>query len=164
MNHGGGESLAIQALGNALGAALGSRKHEALSFFSSEQTLQHFLLAVHGHFKRLDADVFRWLRGRSERKTHGIAKIILHDARHIAFHGRREAHRLPLFWKDRDDALDRWKKSHVEHAVCFIEDEKTQRVKMEESAVEIIFETPRSRHHQSCSLANGLELCALGQS
>src|SRR5260370_5871856 len=47
MNHGGGEALAIQALGNALGAALGSRKHQALSLFLSQQAVQHFLLSVH---------------------------------------------------------------------------------------------------------------------
>jgi len=33
MNHGGREALAIQALGNALGAPLGPRKHQALSLF-----------------------------------------------------------------------------------------------------------------------------------
>src|SRR5260370_33784684 len=53
MNHGGREALAIQALGNAFRSALGSRKHQALSLFLCKQALQHFLLAVHGYFKRL---------------------------------------------------------------------------------------------------------------
>src|SRR5713226_363719 len=89
---------------------------------------------------------------------------MLHDSCHIAFHGCGEAHRLPLFREDRDNALDRWQETHVQHAVGFIEDEDTQRVKMKKSAVEVVFETPRSRDNQPRSLANGLELRPFGQS
>src|SRR5437879_906846 len=63
--------------------------------------------AVDRNFKRRDADVFRGLRSRAERKTHGVTKIIFHDARHVAFHRRGETQRLPLFRKDRYDAPDR---------------------------------------------------------
>src|SRR6266481_5177625 len=49
-------------------------------------------------------------------------------------------------------------------SVGFVEDENTQRVKVEESAVEVIFQPPRSRYHQPRSLANGLELRNFGQS
>src|SRR5438552_8607327 len=162
MNHGGGEASAIQAVGNPFRSALGSSEHEALSRFLGQQTLQHFLLAVHGNFKRLVAHVFRGFRGRAEGKTHGIAKVILHDARHVAFHCRGEAHRLPLFRKDRYDALDCRKEAHVQHAVRFVENERTQRIKVEKSAIKVIFQPPRSRHHQPRSLANGLELSTLG--
>src|SRR5437879_473997 len=164
MNHGGGEASAVQTLGNPFGSALGSRKHQALSLFLGQQALQHFLLAVHGHFKRLHAHILVWFRGRAERKTHGVVQIILYDARHIAFHRRGETHRLPLFWKNRDYALDRGKETHVQHTIRFIEDEHAQRVKVEESTVEVILKPPGSRDYEPCSLANSLQLRAFGQS
>src|SRR5206468_10117393 len=98
----------------------------------------------------------------SQRKTHGVTKIIFHDARHVAFHRRGETHRLPLFRKDRYDAPNRREESHVQHAVRFVEDEHAQRIKMKQPAVEIIFEPSRSSDHQPRSLANGLELSTLG--
>jgi len=64
-----------------------------------------------------------------------------------------EAHRLPFLWKNRNDSLYGRKESHVQHAVRFIEDENTQRVKMEEPAIEVVLEPSRSRNHQPCSLA-----------
>src|SRR5882724_1857504 len=164
MNHGGGESLAIQAFGNSFGSALGPRKHQALSRFLGQQTLQHLLLAVHGHFKRLHAHIFRRLRCRAKGKPHGVTQVILHDAHHVAFHRRGEAHRLTFFWKNRHNAPDRGKESHVQHAVRFIEDEYAQRVEMKKSAVEVVFEPSRSRHNQPCSLTDGLELRTFGQS
>src|SRR6267142_2233880 len=164
MNHSGGESLAIQALGNSFGSALGPCKHQALSRFLGQQPLQHLLLSVQGYFERLYAYIFRWLRCRAEGQPHRVAQVILHDAHHVAFHRCGKTHRLAFFWKNRHDAPDRGKKSHVQHAVRFIEDEDAQCVEMKKSAVEVVFEPPRSRHNQPRSLANGLELRTFGQS
>src|SRR5712671_1857252 len=61
MNHRGANALLIQILGDALGAALGARKYQASAEFFGKQLMERILLAVDGHFKRLQSHIFRRL-------------------------------------------------------------------------------------------------------
>ncbi len=63
MNHGGVYAFAIEALGDAFGAALGTGKDQHASGLFAQQLLQHGLFAVGWNFKCLQADVFRRLEG-----------------------------------------------------------------------------------------------------
>ena len=58
MNHGRGKSFAAQIPGQPLGSALGARENQAAAGFLGQQSLQHFLLAVGGHFESLEARTF----------------------------------------------------------------------------------------------------------
>ena len=163
MNHGGGEAVAVQALGDALGAALGAREDQAAPGFLGKQTLQHLLLAVDGNFKGLHAHIFGRLERRTEREARRILQVVLYEVGDGCFHRRREAHGLALFGQNRGDALDGWEKAHVQHAVRFVENQDAQRVEVEELAIEIVFQAARSSYNETRSLANGLKLRALGE-
>ncbi len=80
------------------------------------------------------------------------------------FHRRGKAHRLAVFREYRRDALDGRKKSHVQHAVCFVEDQDAQRVEIEKLAIQVIFQAARSSDNYAGSLADGIELRAFRQS
>src|SRR6266481_4184863 len=126
VDHRGVDAIAIQALGDAFGAAFGAREDQAAACFSAEQMVEHGLLAVHGNFKCLQADVFRGLQSRAEGQANGIFGEVLYQALHIAFHGRGEAHGLAFFGQRSGDSADGGKKSHVQHAVGFVENKCVQ--------------------------------------
>jgi len=68
------------------------------------------------------------------------------------------------FGKNRDYALDRGKETHVQHTIRFIEDEHAQRVKVEESTVEVILSRPGVATTSLAPLRIALQLRAFGQS
>src|SRR5207249_6851510 len=53
------DSQAVQALSNPLGPALGPAKDQATAGLFIEQILQHFRLAVFGHFECLEPHILR---------------------------------------------------------------------------------------------------------
>ena len=58
MNHGGVDAQAREAIGNAIGAALGARENEAEAGFAGEQAAEHVRLAVKRDFERLELHAF----------------------------------------------------------------------------------------------------------
>ena len=66
MNHGGVDALAVEALGDAFGAALGARENKAAAAFVIEQVEEHIGLAVFRDLEGLETNTFRGLRGRAE--------------------------------------------------------------------------------------------------
>jgi len=71
---------------------------------------------------------------------------------------------LAVFREYRRDALDGREKSHVQHAVRFVEHQDAQRVEIEKFAIQVILQTARSGDNYAGSLADGIELRALRQS
>src|ERR1041385_3926491 len=104
VNHSCVDAVASQALGNAFDATLGARKHQATAGFFAKQMVEHRELAIGGNFKRLESHVFRGLQRRTEGQTNRISGEILHQALHVAFHGRRKAQSLTIFRKRSGDS------------------------------------------------------------
>src|SRR5439155_13293349 len=69
------DSQAVQALSNPLGPALGPAKDQATAGLFIEQILQHFRLAVFGHFECLEPHILRWLQRRTECQTHRASRV-----------------------------------------------------------------------------------------
>ena len=164
MNHGGVDALAVEALGDAFGAALGAGEDQAAAGLFAEQVEQRFVLAVGGNLESLEANIFRGLEGGTEGETNWVSGVVLHEASHGAFHGGGETHGLAFLREDGGDSANGREKAHVQHAVRFIEDESMEIGEMDELAIEIIFEAAGSSDDEPGAVANGHELRAFGQS
>jgi len=160
MNHGGIDTLAIQALGDAFRAALGARENEAAATFVVEEVEQHVWFAVFGDFEGLEPDVFGRLRSRTEGEANGIFCVIAHELCHGAFHRGGEAQSLALLRQYANDATDGREEAHVEHAIGFVEDKRLDASQRDEPAVEIIFEAARRSDDKPRALADSIELAA----
>src|ERR1700730_12843024 len=160
VNHGCGESLAIETVGDAFGSALGACEYQAASSFLSKQALKQFHLAIQGYFKSLHANIFVGLERGAEGQAHRIPHVVVYETHHGAIHGRGKAHGLATFGKNGDDAANGGEKTHVQHAVGFIENHDAQRVEVEKFAIEVVFQAAGSGHYEASSLANGLKLSA----
>src|SRR4029077_8021015 len=62
VNHRGMNALAVQVLGDSLGAALGARENEASAALFSKQVSQRVLFTIHGDLVSLKAHIFGWLQ------------------------------------------------------------------------------------------------------
>jgi hypothetical protein len=69
------------------------------------------------------------------------------------FQRRGKAHGLPVFRQNRCDPANRGKKSHIQHAVGFVENQDAQIAEMHELAREKIFEPSWSGYHEPRALA-----------
>src|SRR5882672_9217482 len=118
--------------------------------------MERILLAVDGDFKRLQADILRRLGSGTEGQTHWISRVILYKVGHRAFHRRGKAHGLPFFRQDRGDTSNRGKESHVQHAIRFVEHQYLQLAKMNQPAVEKIFQASGSSYYQAGAFADGV--------
>jgi len=163
MNHGGVDALAVEALGDAFGAALGARENKAAAAFIVEQVVEHIGLAVFGDFEGLETDIFGRLGSGAESEADRILCVIAHELRHGAFHRCGEAESLALARQDADDAPNGREEAHVQHAIGFIEDEGFDAAQRDEPAVEIIFEAAGSGDDEARALSDGIELAAFRQ-
>jgi len=163
MNHGGVDALAVQALGDAFGAALGAREDKAAAAFVVEQVVEHVRFAVFGNFESLKTNIFGRLGSGAEREADGILGVVAYELRHGAFHGGGEAESLALAWQNTNNTADSREEAHVEHAVGFIEDECLDAAQRDEPAIEIIFEAAGSGDDEARTLADGVELPAFRQ-
>src|SRR5438034_10199603 len=89
------DSQAVQALSNPLGPALGPAKDQATAGLFIEQVLQHFRLAVFGHFECLEPHILRWFQRRTECQTHRASRVVAHQS------GRSEERRVGKECKSR---------------------------------------------------------------
>ena len=62
-------------------------------------------------------------RLRRYRDSDGIAEEVARQTRHIARHGSREQQRLPFSREGHEDTAHIANETHVEHAVCLVENE-----------------------------------------
>ena len=81
-----------------------------------------------------------------------------------SFQRRGKAHRLPVFRQHGCDSANRRKKSHVQHAIGFVENQHAQIAEMHELAREEIFQSSGSGDHQPRAFAQIGELQPFGQS
>ena len=81
MKHRHGETVAAEFLGDAFGSAFGTCKHQTAAGLIAQQPLQHLVLAVRRHFKRLHAYILRWLERGIERQPNRIAHVAVHETR-----------------------------------------------------------------------------------
>ena len=153
VNHGSGEAVAVQGDGQALGSALGAREDEAAAGFLGEQAMEQRQLAIGGDFESLLAHIFGRFQHGTECETHRVLHVVLHEMRDGSFERRGKAHRLPVFRQDRCDSANRRKKSHIEHAIGFVENQNAQIAKMHELARKKIFEPSGGGDHQACAFA-----------
>ena len=115
------------------------------------------------NFERLDADILRRLQRRAEGQPHRVPRVVTDQVRDRRFERRRKAHRLAIFGQDRRDSANRGKKSHVQHAVGFIEHQDLQAAEADQAAIEKIFEAARSGHDQTRSAAQRGQLVSFRQ-
>ena len=162
MDHGGLNTLTDQVLGDALGAPLGAREDQGTAGFFGQQTVEHVCLAVDGNFVSLQLDVFGRFEGGTEREAHGIAGVVLDEVGHRAFHRGGEAQGLALFREQSSDLADRGKKTHVEHAVGLVQDERFHGAQVDESTVNEVLQAAGSSDNHASALADGVDLPAFG--
>src|SRR5882724_10341761 len=96
MNHGGGESFAVQMAGNPFCSMFGASEDQAAACLLREYALQRILLAVRRNFECLDAHIFGRLEDRTERKAYRVLEVVVDEVRDRRFERSREAHRLTL--------------------------------------------------------------------
>src|SRR5215472_2047987 len=140
MNHGGVDAVAVEALGDALGSALGAAEDEAAAGFLFEEVVQRDGFGVFRDFEGLETDVFRGLQSGTESEADRVSGVVADELGDRAFHGGGEAQSLAVFRQNRDDAANRREKTHIEHAIGFVEDERFYAIERNETAVEIVFE------------------------
>ena len=163
MNHGGGEAVAAQGFGDAVGGALGACEDQASAGFFGQEAHQEAMLLINGDLEGLHADVIGWFERRVERETNWVAKVVLYQVDDRRFQGGGEEQGLALFREDRDDAANGWKEAHVQHAVGFVEDQDLEGVEVEEASVQVIFEAAGGGYYHARAFADGLELGAFGE-
>src|SRR6516164_7837033 len=163
VNHGGVDAIAIEFLGDALGAALGARKNETPARLFRQKTMEQILFAVGRNFKRLEAHIFRGLQSGAKGQAHWIAHVILHEVHDGCLKGGRETERLAVLGELGHDAANGGMKTHVQHAVGFIENQGLHAGELKEVAVEVILKPSRSGDDNASAASDGLQLLAFGE-
>ena len=79
------------------------------------------------------------------------------------FQRGRKAHGLAIFGQDLRDPAQRGKKSHVQHAVGFVEHQNLKALETDQAAIEKVFEPARSGHHNTRSPAQRAQLASFRQ-
>ena len=92
----------------------------------ASRRVSSLLLAVDGNLEGLHANVFGGLEDGAEREAHRVPHVVLYEMHDRGFQRCREAHGLALFRQDRCDPANGGKKSHVQHAVGFVENQDVQ--------------------------------------
>src|SRR5215470_18259054 len=75
--------------------------------------------------------------------TNGIVQECIGDALNFRWHGRCEEQRLPRERYQFADPLDVGNEAHVEHAVCFVDDEQLTARQKQSPAFEVIEQATR---------------------
>src|SRR5258706_4125744 len=154
VDHCGMDAVAVQSFRDSLRTAFGAGEYEAAATLFGKEMMERILFAVGSDFKRLKPHIFRGLQGGTEREADRVARVVLYEVGHGAFHGRGEAHRLALFGQDCSYPANCGKKSHVQHAIRFIEHKDLQLAEMNQPAVKKIFEASRSGDDEARALAD----------
>ena len=132
----GGEALAVQALGQNLGARLGAREDDdAVGALLVEHVLEQvgLLVLAHGDHELLDGLGSGALVGDlNELRVLDLAADGAHDG---VVDGGREQQRLALGGDAVDDLLHIRPEAHIEHAVGLVEDEHLDVAEVEHHAV-----------------------------
>jgi hypothetical protein len=77
---------------------------------------------------------------------------------HFGGEGRGEQHRLPLFRHGFDDSFYIRQKTHVEHAVGFIQNQNFDAIHFRMSLLDEVKQTTRARHQDFHTLTQCLDL------
>ena len=144
VNGGRRNPRAFQTLHHAIRAVLGTREHERIEHFGTLEQLdqQVDLLCL------VDEEDFLHYtlggrRRRSDADAHGVAQNAIEQARHFFGQSGREGQCLPLLRNLAEDLLDGGQEAHVQHAVCLIEYEHFEIIKVHEPFTHVIDQTPR---------------------
>src|SRR5271154_2103215 len=163
VNHGRSEAFAVQAESQAFASALGAREDENSALILSQQAAQHIEFAIGGDFESLHANVFGGPQHRAQLDANRMTHIVVNQMRNRGFESGGEAEGLAILRKNGNNPANRGKKSHVQHAIGFVEDEHAQRLEGYEPAIEKVLETSGRSHDDASSLTQCVELAPLGQ-
>ena len=94
MNHGGGEAVARQFLGETLGAALGAGEDQGLTFFAVEKLAEDVDFFAGTNFVSFQFYTLGRLQNRAQRYADWIAHVFMHQSGDGGFEGGGEAQRL----------------------------------------------------------------------
>ena len=148
VNGGKVDACLVERPGDAVGAALGARKHDdARQIRVVEQFDQQVAL-----LRRLDEDdavldAVRSLGGRRHRDLDRIMQQFAGETADVGGHGRGEEQVLPLFRQFPHDAADRLDEAEIKHPVDFIEHQELDRAQVCDARVQMIDE-PAGRRDQ----------------
>ena len=109
----------------------------------------------------IEIDAIGRLGDGADFNAHGIAHVIRDQVLHRAFDGGGEEQGLPVAGDRFHDALHRGEKTHVQHAVGFVQNQHAHRTEIDEAAAEKIVKPAGSRDQHPRALADGLQLRAL---
>src|ERR1035437_1090150 len=148
---------------HAVCAMLGANKDQETARFSAKQVLEKLLLLVRLYFKGAHLDIFSGLQHRANLDAGGVVEILAGDFLDRPLESGGGAESL-AHWRQRGrDARDSRLKSHVEHAIHFVQDKDLYLVQANEPALDVVLKTAGGGHDQPRAAANLLQLRALGK-
>ncbi|MCG3189580.1 MAG: hypothetical protein LKCHEGNO_02048 [Burkholderiaceae bacterium] len=148
-----GDVVAVEVLGELVGAVLGAREHQHLVPVAlRDQVRQQLLLALAAHRVHL----LRHQLGRRVASRHLDQRRLVQQPvgqrLDVVAEGGREQQALLSLRQDREHLLDVVDEAHVEHAVGLVEHEHLH-VAQVERALTVVVEQPAGRGHQDVDAA-----------
>src|SRR6185369_14236512 len=105
----------------------------------------------------------RRLRGAADLNANRVLHIVANNLLDVRIQRGRVAHRLAGLRHSGDDATDRRKETHIEHAIDLVEDEHVDLREIDLAAAEEVFKTSRSGNDETRPTIEIVELRVLGQ-
>ncbi|OQA30234.1 MAG: hypothetical protein BWY57_02961 [Betaproteobacteria bacterium ADurb.Bin341] len=160
MQRGGGKTGDQQLVGDQVGIALGGGKHQRLMQFGIAQQMVKQAVLVRLIIDKMDAlfDVFM-LGGRpGNTDHHRLARQVFSQFADLPFQRGRKHHGLTFCRHSGNNQFNILDKTHVEHAVGFIEHQNFQLRKIDFAGIKVINQATRRRHQDFRILRQQLQL------
>ena len=160
----GSKTVFAQQAGQIIGAAFGRRKHQRLlNVGVAQDRIEQFIFVRHvvGKHETL-LDVGFRLRGRSNLDALGIAGDLARHRPDHAVERRREQQGLASRRRLRNDRLDVFNETHVEHAVGFVKDQHFETAEIDPPALHVIHQAARRGDHHINRTLQSFQLRRVG--
>jgi hypothetical protein len=146
MNRASRDPMAIEMLGDLIGAAFGSGEDDRPCHLRVSKELdEKIALAARLDKQDLVVDTVGGFRRRGHGHLDRIGEKAARERGDFVRHRRREEKVLPALWQGAGDSPDGLEKTEVEHAIGLVEDKDFGLAKARRAAVEMILETAWGR-------------------
>ena len=103
-------------------------------------------------------DTLNRLRLRADGNIGWIVQNFIGQLTNLFRHGGGQQNRLTLFWALRHNPSNGWHETQIEHLIGFIENNGCGIAQRNTTGLQMVFETPRGRHHNIQSARHFLNL------
>ena len=140
----GGEAARVEVAGELGGPCASAREDEGrVELLGHQDLAERVGLLIR---RDLDPALIDVRRGQSfglDVHADRIVEVGLRDAADVIGHRRREERDLARGWRDAEDVLDVFDEAHLEHLVCFVEDQHLELGEVERAALDVVEHAPR---------------------